>query len=430
MPWRGTRDPYRIWLSEVMLQQTRVAAVVGYYRRFLRRFPMIHALAGASENEVLKHWAGLGYYTRARNLHCAAKQIVAQHAGRFPHELDAALALPGVGRYTAAAVLSIAYDQPYAVLDGNVARVLARLYAIRGDLHRPPRWRELQSLAHRLLPSDKAVAVHSRATQSRPGVRRLAAALPREACFAHSPQHPLLNAKAKSLDFSSGNWNQAMMELGATVCTPRAPRCDACPVSRWCKARRLGLVDELPAARRKREPVRMAVAAAVLLDPRGRTLLIKPERSATNGLFSHMWQFPAVEGACRVRARLSELMQEAKGKRSTQRTQRSTEGTEAASQFVALKPARHSVTFREITLRPFLLHVQTLPRINGTRTPRLDKLESLPVSNATRKIAQRALDFLATGSDGAARNVGADLQIGPRTGLNTRPYTYDAESPS
>lgn len=357
MPWRGVRDPYRIWLSEVMLQQTRVAAVVGYYRRFLRRFPTVHALARASENEVLKQWAGLGYYSRARNLHRAAKEIVAKHGGRFPRTLEAALALPGVGRYTAAAVLSIAYDQPHAVLDGNVARVLARLYAIRGELRRPHRWRGLQSYADALLP------------------RR--------------------GAQAKSLCYRPGNWNQAMMELGATVCTPRAPRCDACPVAHWCRARKLGIADELPATRRKPAPVRVAIAAAVLLDARGRTLLVKPAHAETNGLFSHMWQFPAVKGKRDIRRSLINQLQKDKVKGLTQRTQRIAEGAETAAQFVALKAARHNVTFREITLRPFLLRVTTLPRVSGARTPRLDKLERLPVSNATRKIAQRALDFLA-----------------------------------
>ena len=127
LDWRRTRDPYRIWLSEIMLQQTRVAAVIPYYRRFLARFPTVHSLARARLDSVLRSWAGLGYYSRARNLHRAAKQIVSEHGGNFPRSLPQALALPGIGRYTAAAVLSIAYGEPLAVLDGNVARVLARL---------------------------------------------------------------------------------------------------------------------------------------------------------------------------------------------------------------------------------------------------------------------------------------------------------------
>ena len=134
LDWRRTRDPYAIWVSEIMLQQTRVAAVIPYYRRFLARFPTVQHLARARQDSVLRHWAGLGYYSRARNLHRAAKEIVAKHDGCFPRQLTTALALPGIGSYTAAAVLSIAYGEPLAVLDGNVARVLARVGAIRGDL--------------------------------------------------------------------------------------------------------------------------------------------------------------------------------------------------------------------------------------------------------------------------------------------------------
>ena len=143
LPWRLSRNPYRIWVAEVMLQQTRIAAVMPYYQRFLARFPTVQSLARAREAEVLKLWSGLGYYSRARNLHRAAKLIVTQHNGKFPRTLDAALELPGIGIYTAAAVLSIAYDVPLAVLDGNVARVLARIKAIRGDLRAPKNWRAL-----------------------------------------------------------------------------------------------------------------------------------------------------------------------------------------------------------------------------------------------------------------------------------------------
>src|ERR1700686_5037187 len=183
LDWRRTRDPYRVWISEIMLQQTRVAAVLPYYRRFLARFPTVDALARARRESVLRSWAGLGYYSRARNLHRAAKEIVARHGGEFPSRMEEALELPGIGHYTAAAVLSIAYGEPHAVLDGNVARVLARLGAVRGDLRQPKKWGSLQKTASRLLPPK-----------------------------------------------ASGDWNQAMMELGATLCTPRAPRCAACPV--------------------------------------------------------------------------------------------------------------------------------------------------------------------------------------------------------
>jgi A/G-specific adenine glycosylase len=153
LPWRRTKDPYQIWISEIMLQQTRVAAVIPYYEKFLARFHNVRALAQAPEEEVLKLWSGLGYYSRARNLQKAAQQIMARHSGQFPREESEVLALPGIGRYTAAAILSIAFGAEHAVLDGNVARVLARLGALRGDLRESRRWQSLQKTASRRLES-------------------------------------------------------------------------------------------------------------------------------------------------------------------------------------------------------------------------------------------------------------------------------------
>ena len=208
LPWRRTSDPYRIWISEIMLQQTRVAAVIPYYEQFIAKFPTFESLARAKPETVLGHWAGLGYYSRARNLHQAAKQITARHGGHFPRAYEQTLALPGIGRYTAAAVLSIAYDEPLAVLDGNVARVLARLGAVSGDLRAPALWRKLETTAQDLL------------------ARRV-----------------------------PGDWNQAMMELGATVCTPKSPRCGECPAAKWCRARKLGVAEGLSlAAQEARHP--------------------------------------------------------------------------------------------------------------------------------------------------------------------------------
>ncbi len=217
LPWRRTKDPYRIWISEIMLQQTRVAAVIPYYARFLARFPNVRALAEAQQEEVLRLWSGLGYYSRARNLQKAAQQIVARHGREFPRDEEAVLALPGVGRYTAAAILSIAFGAKHAVLDGNVARVLARLGTIRGDLRESRRWQSLQETAGKLL----------------------------------APNSP-------------GDWNQAMMELGAIVCTPRAPQCLLCPIAKFCRARKSGDPESFPEKRKKRKPVQIILAAAVL----------------------------------------------------------------------------------------------------------------------------------------------------------------------
>lgn len=330
LPWRRTRDPYRIWLSEIMLQQTRVAAVLPYYGRFLDQFPTVQALARAPQEEVLKHWAGLGYYSRARNLHAAAKEIVAKHNGRFPRKYEAALALPGIGRYTAAAILSIAYGAPLAVLDGNVARVLARLGAMRGDIRAPHRWRRLAETAQTLLATE-----------------------------------------------APGDWNQAVMELGATVCTPRAPRCDTCPIARWCRAYALGIADKVPAKRAKRVPLKVRIAAAVLLDPQGRTLLVKEPGRHAGALFSRMWQFPAVEVSRNPATELVAHLDDSLGFR--------------ADGLLALSPTAHAVTFRDVTLLPFLTRIPRLPKRRGARAVSLEEVSRLAVSSATRKIAAAAL---------------------------------------
>ena len=326
LPWRASRDPYRIWVAEIMLQQTRIAAVIPYYDRFLERFPTVHALAEAPAPEVLRYWAGLGYYSRARNLHAAAKEIVAQHQGKFPREHEQALALPGIGAYTAAAVLSIAYDVPVAVLDGNVARVLARVGGVRGDLREPRRWRQLKDTADVLLARDAAA-----------------------------------------------DWNQALMELGEVVCTPQAPRCPECPVMRSCVAHEKKLANVIPAPRKKRAPVRVKIAAAILRDPQGRTILVKDPGAHDDVLFSRMWQFPAVEVASNAEAELVKHVQEILGVE--------------LSSMQPLAAARHGVTFRDITLLPFLAEVEELPKRPRTRLVALSRLRDLPVSSATRKIA-------------------------------------------
>jgi len=339
LPWRRTKDPYRIWLSEIMLQQTRVAAAIPYYERFLQRFPDVEALAEAPEEEVLRHWAGLGYYSRARNLQRAARQIVAEHQSKFPDDPKEALALSGIGVYTAAAILSIAYGKKMAVLDGNVARVLARLGAVRGDLRTGNRWQQLQKGADALL----------------------------------APKAP-------------GDWNQAMMELGATVCPPRSPQCLLCPVAEFCEARKLGLAEELPEKRSKRATVEITLAALVLIDSHGRTLLLPPPKSKEPSemgtpddvavLLSRMWHFPTIQ----VRKDpVRELR--AFSKRSV------FGGSKAPGNLEAMPQARHSVTYRQITLLPFRAKVATLPPVPHAKALSLDDLSEVPISNLTRKIA-------------------------------------------
>jgi A/G-specific adenine glycosylase len=326
LPWRASRDPYRIWVAEVMLQQTRIAAVIPYYERFLVRFPTAGSLARGRPQDVLKAWAGLGYYSRARNLHRAAKKIMELHDGEFPREIDEALALPGVGSYTAAAVLSIAYDLPLSVLDGNVARVLARIHAVRDDLRHPPRWKSLHETAGRLLDRQ-----------------------------------------------SPADWNQALMELGETICAPQNPRCAICPVARSCRAIALHCADQIPAPRRKRAPVKVHIAAAILCDPLGRTLLVKDPGAHDAALFSRMWQFPAVEVA-------------KDGAKELEGHLRATLGIDVPL-LSSLPAVRHGVTFRKITLLPFVASVPRLPKRPRTRIFPLRRVRGLAVSSATRKIA-------------------------------------------
>jgi len=328
LPWRASRDSYRVWVAEIMLQQTRIAAVIPYYDRFLRRFPDVRTLARARQSEVLKFWSGLGYYSRARNLHAAAKTIVAEHNGAFPRDLKAALSLPGIGHYTAAAVLSIAYDEPLAVLDGNVARVLARLGAVCGDVRTPRTWASLLKTADQLLARTAA-----------------------------------------------SDWNQALMELGETICTPQSPRCGACPINRWCYARAQGLANEIPAPRKKRATVNVKIAAAIFRDPQGRTLLVKDPGAHDHVLFSRMWQFPAVEVKRNPSVELAKHLH-------------ATLGTNGIT-LEALPEARHGVTFRNVTLLPFLARVDHLPANAGTqgRVLPLKSIARLPISSATRKIA-------------------------------------------
>jgi len=341
LPWRRTKGPYRIWISEIMLQQTRVAAVIPYYERFLARFPDVQSLAEAPQEEVLRLWSGLGYYSRARNLQKAAQQIVAQHGGEFPAKEEDVFALSGIGPYTGAAILSIAFDEKHAVLDGNVARVLARLGAIRGDLRESRRWQSLQKTASELL----------------------------------DPKSP-------------GDWNQAMMELGATICTPRAPQCLLCPVGKLCRARQSGDPESFPEKRKKREPVQIVLAAAVLFTPRGETLLLpppgkksenKPAADDVATLVSRMWHFPTIAIRKDTQAELQSFL---------------CKFLAAENGKVHLEPlvkVRHAVTYRNVTVLPFRVAVSKMPRIHGAKSIRLEDLSTLPVSNLTRKIAKAAL---------------------------------------
>jgi A/G-specific adenine glycosylase len=321
LPWRTTRDPYRIWVSEVMLQQTTVKTVVPYYEAFVERFPSLAPLAGAKEEEVLGLWSGLGYYHRARNLRRGAEHVVSHHAGRFPKTLEAALAVPGVGLYTASAILSIAHGLALPVVDGNVRRVLARLFALEG-----PEWKS---------------------------------------------DGPFYNKAEDLLDRENpGDWNQALMELGATLCTPRKPACPACPLRAHCEARARGIAERLPEGRSRRAPVDVSVAAAVI-ERDGRILLT---RRAEGRLMGRLWEIPQTSLESRG---YPDLVSEMKERYALDIV---------PGELVAR--ARHAITFRRIRVEAYRTRLRGRAQADPDRylwaTP--VEIAGLPTSSLTRKI--------------------------------------------
>jgi A/G-specific adenine glycosylase len=253
LPWRETRDPYRIWISEVMLQQTRVATVIPYYHRFLETFPDIEALAKAKDSVLMKAWEGLGYYARVRNLREAAQTVVKQYKGKLPTSYQELIKLKGFGTYTAASVASLAFGEDCAAVDGNVMRVLARLYAIESDIRKTAAKREFQRIAETLLPQGEA-----------------------------------------------GQFNEALMELGATVCKPKKPACEVCPLRRNCKAFQEGRVNELPRKSPKAAIPHHQIAISVV-HKNGKVLIaLRP----SEGLLGNLWEFPG--GKCKGEESLAE----------------------------------------------------------------------------------------------------------------------------
>lgn len=333
LPWRRTRDPYAVWLSEVMLQQTQVATVVDYFHRFTAAFPTIADLAAAPEREVLRLWEGLGYYRRARQLHRAAATIVERHGGAFPDDPAAVRDLPGIGRYTAGAILSIAFDRPEPILEANTVRVLSRLSAYRGDPHGKAGQDHLWAWAAALVP----------------------------------PSEP-------------GLFNQALMELGALVCTPRSPACGECPVASLCPTRQLGLQDEIPRPKAKTKFEDVREGALFLVHRDGRRLLVV--QRGDEGRWAGLWDFPRYtldgESPSRVPAKLTKQA-------------KATLGLDAAVGD-AVHRLKYGVTRFRITLDAYdarCLGGRLKPvGFADARWLRLAELAELPLNVSARKLAK------------------------------------------
>nr|WP_018663856.1 A/G-specific adenine glycosylase [Heyndrickxia acidiproducens] len=252
LPWRRDHDPYKVWVSEIMLQQTRVDTVIPYFQRFMEQFPTLEALAEADEDQVLKAWEGLGYYSRVRNLHSAVKEVQAHYGGTVPDTPEKITKLKGVGPYTAGAILSIAYGLPEPAVDGNVMRVLSRILLIEEDIARPSARKIFEAAVRRMIPDD-----------------------------------------------NPSFFNQALMELGALVCTPKSPACLLCPVREHCGAFAEGVTAELPIKSKNKKQKQHQLAAAVLKDEDGKILIHK---RPNEGLLANMWEFIQVEAGAIIPA--------------------------------------------------------------------------------------------------------------------------------
>ncbi len=355
LPWRTSADPYRIWLSEIMLQQTTVVTVVPYFERFVARFPDVESLAAADVDDVMRLWEGLGYYSRARNLHKAALMIQQRHAGEFPRDVDSLLALPGIGRYTAGAIASFAFDQPAPVVEANTERLYARLTGLADDVKTTASQRSLWEFAARIVP------------RRRPG-----------------------------------DFNQALMDIGSQICRPQEPACGQCPLSVYCEAFRLGRQDELP-VRRQRTPV-TAVEEVCIAIRRGNKFLLR--RRTENERWAGMWDFLRFEIDA---AELKQLPSVPGGSRKQNKKPNTRSlfavGNEPLTQtlqqrifdlagakvgdVIAMTQFNYSVTRYRVRLTSFLCNgtAAARPKVGGTQWFAASELASLPLSKTGRLVA-------------------------------------------
>ncbi len=337
LPWRRGRTPYRVWVAEMMLQQTQVATVEPYYRRWLKAFPSFRALARATQDQVLKCWEGLGYYSRARNMHAAAQQVVKQRNGRLPPNVNELRRLPGIGPYTAGAIASIAFGADEPVLDGNVIRVLCRLFAIRRDPRQQQTRKDLWALAGTLVPAGRA-----------------------------------------------GDFNEALMDLGATICTPAAPTCDACPLADTCKALAAGSQNRLP-LKTKAAPVPHHAIAVGVIVKNGRVLI---DRRKNEGLLGGLWEFPGGKigrGESAIAAVRREVAEEV--------------GIEVIPDDQPFATVRHAYSHFRITLQAFLCgHVKGRARAIDCAAVKwvpIGELTSYAFPRANQKVLAALPDALA-----------------------------------
>ena len=330
LPWRRTRDPYAIWVSEIMLQQTRVDTVIPFYTLFMKRFPVIEALAAAPLEEVLKAWENLGYYSRARHLHRASQKVVEEFGGKVPETRSELLSLPGIGPYTAAAILSFAFEKSIAAVDANVVRILCRVFAVQTPPQEIHTRKRIFQMADTLVPEE-----------------------------------------------DSSSYNQGLMDLGATLCAPRRPSCESCPLSDLCEARGRGLQEQLPVSVKGAPIPHKEMTAGIVADHKGRILIV---RRPENGLLGGLWKFPGGEKG------KNETLKEALMKRILEET-----GLRVRVE-KKVTSVRHAYTHFRITLHAFRCSMD-LSQIQEAKNPYMQwapfsRLKDYPISKADRMIIE------------------------------------------
>lgn len=348
LPWRGHPSAYAVWVSEIMLQQTRVEAVIPYFEKWMHLFPTVQALASASEQDVLNAWEGLGYYSRARNLHKAARIVTDQYHGEIPRDLNELRRLPGIGRYTLGAIASIAFGMDVSTLDGNIKRVYARIFGMEEPVDSPTGEKNLWDLADKNLPKGHA-----------------------------------------------GDYNQALMDLGATICMPKNPRCLICPLMRLCKACQSGTQNQLPVKTPKKEVPHYVHAAAVIVQ-RGRVLLAQ---RPSEGLLGGMWEFPngrvagepatglpeALKAGYRLGVKVQRIPRAERSGAEPQ-TARALR-TPSARRSSALGIVRHAYSHFSVTVHVFACDLLSLPKATNLKWVSLRRLSAYPMGKIDRQIA-------------------------------------------